>query len=208
MNRQVSELADESRLSMLKSQADALEGLVKELSKMNRLASIGAGSGAGDYAKLRSALKSEYGIQGSVAWDVGDWSEAAQEVLNNIRREIEKIEDAKRRISVPTEMDVRLSESSYRNAEEKFDYLSDFATAMKKEVEGTMALHVDGTHAERDTDSIIAELEGKLKTMEGIPLSVEQQKVKDGLQETLGYMKRWKEMGITGGTFTIPLFST
>lgn len=206
VNRQVSELADESRLSMLKSQADALEGLVKELSKMNRLASIGAGSGAGDYAKLRSALKSEYGIQGSVAWDVGDWSEAAQEVLNNIRREIEKIEDAKRRISVPTEMDVRLSESSYRNAEEKFDYLSDFATAMKKEVEGTMALHVDGTHAERDTDSIIAELEGKLKTMEGIPLSVEQQKVKDGLQETLGYMKRWKEMGITGGTFTIPLF--
>ena len=99
VNRQVSELADESRLSMLKSQADALEGLVKELSKMNRLASIGAGSGAGDYAKLRSALKSEYGIQGSVAWDVGDWSEAAQEVLNNIRREIEKIEDAKRRIS-------------------------------------------------------------------------------------------------------------
>ena len=65
---------------------------------------------------------------------------------------------------------------------------------------------MDGTHAERDTDSIIAELEGKLKTMEGIPLSMEQQKVKDGLQETLGYMKRWKEMGITGGTFTIPLF--
>ena len=105
----------------------------------------------------------------------GDWSEAAQEVLNNIRREIEKIEDAKKRISVPTEMDVRLSESSYRNAKEKFDYLSDFATAMKKEVESTMSLNVDGTHAERDTVSIIAELEGKLKAMEGIPLFVEQQ---------------------------------
>lgn len=206
VNRQVSELADENRLSMLKSQAEALEGLVKGLSKMNRLAGMGTGSGAGDYAKLRSTLMSKYGIQGSATWDVDDWSEATQEVLNNIRREIEKIEEAKRRASVPTEMDVRIAESSYRNVKERFDYLSDFAAAMKKEVEGTMSLHVDGTHAERDTDAIIGEVEKKLGQMNGIPLSVEQQKVKDGLQETLEYMRRWKETGTTSGAFSIPLF--
>lgn len=207
VNRQVSELADESRLSMLKKQADALEGIANGLSKTDdRLTSIGVGSGAGDYAKLRSALMSDYGIQGSATWDVEDWSEATQEVLNNIRREIEKIEEAKRRASVPTEMDVRIAESSYRNVKERFDYLSDFAAAMKKEVEGTMSLHVDGTHAERDTEAIIGEVEKKLGQMNGIPLSVEQQKVKDGLQETLEYMRRWKETGATSGVFSIPLF--
>ena len=48
-----------------------------------------------------------------------------------------------------------------------------------------MSLHVDGTHAERDTEAIIGEVEKKLGQMNGIPLSVEQQKVKDGLR------RRW-----------------
>lgn len=198
VNQQVSELADTNRISLLKQQAEELKeymSILKDTQKLNPVSARYAISGL-----------ENLGIQGEFGWNNTDRTEAIQEQLNRIASELWKIEDAKRRISVPTEMDVRLSESSYRNAKEKFDYLSDFATAMKKEVEGTMALHVDGTHAERDTDSIIAELEGKLKTMEGIPLSMEQQKVKDGLQETLGYMKRWKEMGITGGTFTIPLF--
>ena len=198
VNQQVSELADTNRISLLKQQAEELKeymSILKDTQKLNPVSARYAISGL-----------ENLGIQGEFGWNNTDWTEAIQEQLNRIASELWKIEDAKRRISVPTEMDVRLSESSYRNAKEKFDDLSDFDTAMKKEVEGTMALHVDGTHAERDTDSIIAELEGKLKTMEGIPLSMEQQKVKDGLQETLGYMKRWKEMGITGGTFTIPLF--
>ena len=198
VNQQVSELADTNRISLLKQQAEELKeymSILKDTQKLNPVSARYAISGL-----------ENLGIQGELGWDNTDWTEAIQEQLNRIASELWKIEDAKRRASVPTEMDVRIAESSYRNIKEQFDYLSDFAAAMKKEVEGTMSLHVDGTHAERDTESIIAEVEKKLEQMDGIPLSADQQEVKDGLQETLGYMKRWKEMGITGGAFTIPLF--
>lgn len=198
VNRQVSELADANRASLLKRQAEEIKEYMSILSEPDKHGPAGA-----RYAI--SGLKG-LGMQGEIGWDVFDWAEAAQEQLNRITSELWKIEDAKRRASVPTEMDVRIAESSYRNIKEQFDYLSDFAAAMKKEVEGTMSVHVDGTHAERDTESIIAEVEKKLEQMDGIPLSVEQQKVKDGLQETLEYMRRWKETGATSGVFSIPLF--
>lgn len=198
VNRQVSELADANRASLLKRQAEEIKEYMSILSEPDKHGPAGA-----RYAI--SGLKG-LGMQGEIGWDVFDWAEAAQEQLNRITSELWKIEDAKRRASVPTEMDVRIAESSYRNIKEQFDYLSDFAAAMKKEVEGTMSLHVDGTHAERDTEAIIGEVEKKLGQMNGIPLSVEQQKVKDGLQETLEYMRRWKETGATSGVFSIPLF--
>lgn len=198
VNRQVSELADANRASLLKRQAEEIKeymSILKDTQKLNPVSARYAISGL-----------ENLGIQGEFGWDNTDWTEAIQEQLNRIASELWKIEDAKRRASVPTEMDVRIAESSYRNVKEQFDYLSDFAAAMKKEVEGTMSLHVDGTHAERDTDAIIGEVEKKLGQMNGIPLSVEQQKVKDGLQETLEYMRRWKETGTTSGAFSIPLF--
>lgn len=198
VNRQVSELADTNRISLLKQQAEELKeymSILKDTQKLNPVSARYAISGL-----------ENLGIQGELGWDNTDRTEAAQEQLNRITSELWKIEDAKRRASVPTEMDVRIAESSYRNIKEQFDYLSDFAAAMKKEVEGTMSLHVDGTHAERDTEAIIGEVEKKLGQMNGISLSVEQQKVKDGLQETLEYMRRWKETGATSGVFSIPLF--
>lgn len=198
VNQHVSELADTNRISLLKQQAEELKeymSILKDTQKLNPVSARYAISG----------LKN-LGIQGELGWDNTDWTEAIQEQLNRIASELWKIEDAKRRASVPTEMDVRIAESSYRNIKEQFDYLSDFAAAMKKEVEGTMSLHVDGTHAERDTEAIIGEVEKKLEQMNGIPLSVEQQKKKDGLQETLEYMRRWKETGATSGVFSIPLF--
>lgn len=198
VNRQVSELADANRASLLKRQAEEIKEYMSILSEPDKHGPAGA-----RYAI--SGLKG-LGMQGEIGWDVFDWAEAAQEQLNRITSELWKMEEAKRRASVPTEMDVRIAESSYRNIKEQFDYLSDFAAAMKKEVEGTMSLHVDGTHAERDTEAIIGEVEKKLGQMNGIPLSVEQQKVKDGLQETLEYMRRWKETGATSGVFSIPLF--
>lgn len=198
VNQQVSELADTNRISLLKQQAEELKeymSILKDTQKLNPVSARYAISGL-----------ENLGIQGEFGWDNTDWTEAAQEQLNRITLELWKMEEAKRRASVPTEMDVRIAESSYRNVKERFDYLSDFAAAMKKEVEGTMSLHVDGTHAERDTEAIIGEVEKKLAQMDGIPLSVEQQKVKDGLQETLEYMRRWKETGTTSGAFSIPLF--
>lgn len=198
VNRQVSELADTNRANLLKRQAEEIKEYMSILSEPGKHGPAGA-----RYAI--SGLKG-LGMQGEIWWDVFDWAEAAQEQLNRITSELWKMEEAKRRASVPTEMDVRIAESSYRNVKERFDYLSDFAAAMKKEVEGTMSLHVDGTHAERDTEAIIGEVEKKLAQMDGIPLSVEQQKVKDGLQETLEYMRRWKETGTTSGAFSIPLF--
>ena len=198
VNRQVSELADTNRANLLKRQAEEIKEYMSILSEPDKHGPAGA-----RYAI--SGLKG-LGMQGEIGWDVFDWAEAAQEQLNRITSELWKMEEAKRRASVPTEMDVRIAESSYRNVKERFDYLSDFAAAMKKEVEGTMSLHVDGTHAERDTEAIIGEVEKKLAQMDGIPLSVEQQKVKDGLQETLEYMRRWKETGTTSGAFSIPLF--
>ena len=127
VNQQVSELADTNRISLLKQQAEELKeymSILKDTQKLNPVSARYAISGL-----------ENLGIQGEFGWNNTDWTEAIQEQLNRIASELWKIEDAKRRISVPTEMDVRLSESSYRNAKEKFD-LSDFATAMKKEVEG------------------------------------------------------------------------
>ena len=108
MNQQVSELADTNRISLLKQQAEELKeymSILKDTQKLNPVSARYAISGL-----------ENLGIQGEFGWNNTDWTEAIQEQLNRIASELWKIEDAKRRISVPTEMDVRQEEVqlSYR----------------------------------------------------------------------------------------------
>ena len=63
----------------------------------------------------------------------------------------------------PIELKLTVAEREYQDSKMKLDYMSDFVIAMKKEVEGTMMLHVDGSPAEMDTESIIKDIEKKIK---------------------------------------------
>lgn len=206
-NRQMNEMTDENKVTELERQADALQKIVSQMDKMRSTPSASPGSSAdNEAASLRQRLKEEFDIGGSVYWNNSDWADAAQQRLNTITEELYRIKEARDAASAPTEIEVRMAESSYRDAKDKFTLLSDFAHAMRTEAERPMLPAVDGTQARRGTDDIIKEIESRLKAMDGIPLGVEQQQARDGLEEMLSYMKQWKERGTEQGVFTIPLF--
>ena len=205
INRSMNEMSDENRVKGLEAQAESLRELVRELD--NAAASPRSSmSGSADVSDLVARAKAATGQEGSAFWDMAEWAKAAQEQLNRVAAELNRIDEARKGMEKPTELDVRLAQSAYDDTRRKFVLLSDFAAAMKREAENPMHPIVDGTEAMRGTDDIIKEIEDKLKSMEGIPLSVEQQKAKDDLQQILDYMRQWKADGMTQGTFTIPLY--
>lgn len=87
--------------------------------------------------------------------DLDKWQSALDE-FNRVRRQAE--ENAK-----PIEIKLTVAEREYQDSKMKLDYMSDFVIAMKKEVEGTMMLNIDGSPAEKDTESIIKDIEKKIK---------------------------------------------
>ena len=89
--------------------------------------------------------------------DLDKWQSALDE-FNRVRRQAE--ENAK-----PIEIKLTVAEREYQNSKMKLDYMSDFVIAMKKEVEGTMMLNIDGSPAEKDTESIIKDIEKKLSKL-------------------------------------------
>lgn len=207
-NAQMNQITDENRSRSLEEQAEALQGLVrrlKEIKEMPDITRFDQSQRRISFGNVRQQLEG-LDIFGGFGWDMDDWADAAQQRLNAITEELYKIKEAKDAASSPTEIEVRMAESSYREAKEKFTLLTDFAHAMRTEAERPMLPAVDGTQARRGTDDIIKEIESRLKAMDGIPLGVEQQQAKDGLEEMLSYMKQWKEDGASKGVFTIPLF--
>lgn len=89
--------------------------------------------------------------------DLDKWQSALDE-FNRVRRQAE--ENAK-----PIEIKLTVAEREYQDSKMKLDYMSDFVIAMKKEVEGTMMLNIDGSPAEKDTESIIKDIEKKLRKL-------------------------------------------
>lgn len=130
---------------------------------------------------------------------------SAEADLQQWKKALDELNKAKESLKKPTKLDVQIAEREYQDSKMKLDYMSDFVVAMKKEVEGTMKLHVDGSPAEKDTKSIIKDIEEKIKKIDKIPMSVEQMKVRDDLSEIRDYMLRWKKEASKFGIFTIPI---
>ena len=204
ITKNINALGDERNVELLEAQAEALREALEEFKEFDKRTKYTA-SNLFTPGYITDELE-KLGIEGGFGWGSSDWINAAQQALNKITTELYKIEDAKERASSPTTIDVKLAESDYRDALDKFTMLSDFAAAMKREAEGSISPSVDGNEAKAGTDELIREIEGRLAAMEGIPLSVEQQEAKTELEEMLDYMRRWKEMGTVEGVFTIPLF--
>ena len=186
INRSMNEMSDENRVKGLEAQAEALRELVRELNGA-AASPRSSMSGSANVSGLVAKAKAATGIEGSAYWDMGEWAKAAQKQLNRVTSELYRMKEAKEAASAPTEMDVKVSQAAYEDSRRKFEALSDFAAAMKREAENPMYPIVDGTKAMRGTDDIIKEIESRLKAMDGIPLSVEQQKAKDELGEMLSY---------------------
>lgn len=199
ITRNINALGDERNVDILRAQKEILQEYI-------RMASDRTMWGSYQLKGLTKTLQDDFGIEGDFGWSYDTYANAAQQALNKITGELYKLADAKERASVPTTIDVKLAESDYRDALDKFTMLSEFAAAMKREAEGSISPSVDGNEAKAGTDELIREIEGRLAAMEGIPLSVEQQEAKTELEEMLDYMRRWKEMGTVEGVFTIPLF--
>lgn len=199
ITQNINAIGDEKNVKLLEEQAEALREAIPVLRDYSSSSIVQEVNKAVDVLK-------KSGIEGGFGWSVYDWADAAQQALNGITNKLYQIEDAKKRSSAPTTIDVKVAESDYRDALDKFTMLSDFAAAMKREAEGSISPSVDGSDAKVGTDELIREIEGRLAAMEGIPLSVEQQQAKTELEEMLDYMRRWKEMGTVQGVFTIPLF--
>ena len=204
ITKNINALGDEKNVELLEAQADALREALEEFKEFDKRTKYTA-SNLFTPGYITDELE-KLGIEEGFGWGSSDWINAAQQALNKITTELYKIEDAKERASVPTTLDVKVADEDYRDALEKFTLLSDFAAAMKREAEGSISPSVDGSEAKAGTDELIREIESRLAAMEGIPLSVEQQKAKTELEEMLDYMRRWKEMGTVKGVFTIPLF--
>lgn len=199
ITQNINALGDKRNVDILREQKEILQEYI-------RMASDRTMWGSYQLKGLTKTLQDDFGIEGDFGWSYDTYANAAQQALNKITGELYKLADAKERASSPTTIDVKLAETDYRDALDKFTMLSDFAEAMKREAEGSISPSVDGSKAKAGTDELIREIESRLAAMEGIPLSVEQQKAKTELEEMLDYMLRWKEMGTVQGVFTIPLF--
>lgn len=208
ITKNINALGDEKNVALLEEQAEALRELQIEINRFrNDPRNSGGITSNFVPTNIKEAAKA-LGVETSSILGIGisEWETAVQQTLNKITGELYKLADAKERASIPTAIDVKVAESDYRDALDKFTTLSDFAAAMKREAEGSISPSVDGSEAKSGTDELIREIEDRLSAMEGIPLSVEQQKAKSELEEMLDYMRRWKEMGTVQGVFTIPLF--
>lgn len=130
---------------------------------------------------------------------------SAEADLQQWKKALDELNKAKESLKKPTKLDIQVAEREYQDSKMKLDYMSGFMIALKKEVEGTMKLHVDGSPAEKDTTSIIKDIEKRIKEIDKVPMSVEQMKVRDDLSEIRDYMLRWKNEASKNGTFTIPI---
>lgn len=130
---------------------------------------------------------------------------SAEADLQQWKKALDELNKAKESLKKPTKLDIQVAEREYQDSKMKLDYMSGFMIALKKEVEGTMKLHVDGSPAEKDTNSIIKDIEKRIKEIDKVPMSVEQMKVRDDLSEIRDYMLRWKNEASKNGTFTIPI---
>lgn len=203
-NSQLNEMTDREREEGLKAQIRQLQEYAKALQNVS--ASAEAGNARRAAVK---GLKDNYGMEASWSLDKsGKLNDSILEYIDKLEGELEKIQKAKDELSTPTEIEIKLAESEYKQSKESLDYLSNFALAMKNDIErNPTKIPFDGGEADR----VISELEYKADELRKeqqdhpIQFTAEKQKALDKYQELLEDIKRWRNTAWKQGTFTIPV---
>ena len=198
-NTQLNEMSDREREESLKAQIRQLQEYAKALQNVSALAKAEAVQG----------LKENYGIEATWSLDKEDkLNDSILEYIAKLEGELEKIQKAKDELSTPTEIEIKLAESEYKQSKESLDYLSNFALAMKNDIErNPTKIPFDGGEADR----VISELEYKADELRKeqqdhpIQFTADKQKALDKYQELLEDIKRWRNTAWKQGTFTIPV---
>ena len=198
-NSQLNEMTDREREEGLKAQIRQLQEYAKALQNFSASAKAEAVQG----------LKENYGIEATWSLDKEDkLNDSILEYIAKLEGELEKIQKAKDELSTPTEIEIKLAESEYKQSKESLDYLSNFALAMKNDIErNPTKIPFDGGEADR----VISELEHKADELRKeqqdhpIQFTADKQKALDKYQELLEDIKRWRNTAWKQGTFTIPV---
>lgn len=191
VNQQLNELSDEKREESLKKQ-------INELNKIIDTVAI----------SHKDVLKEKYGLNLSIFSGWEEWDEATKNLRDELIKQLSEIEDAKKKIAVPTKIDVELAKDKYEQSKDQLSYLSNFAVAMKDDIEkNPTKIPFDGGEAER----VVAELEKEISELKKeqeknpIQFTADKQKALDKYQELLSDIMRWKNIAWKQGTFTIPV---
>ncbi len=209
ITKSVNEIADKDKINTLKSNIADLQKIILEYK--NKIDNTGRDGKIVLAQKLMSQLK-DAGIEGSWAMNANDWIDAAEGKISLLNGELQKIADAKKALEVPTKIDVELSKTAYEESKAKLDYLSDFAVAMKNEIEGNpITVPFDSGKSARDTDAIISEIQDKIdalkKEQENNPIqfTADKSKALHEYEDMLEQLKSWKAQAIKSNVFTIPI---
>lgn len=203
-NTQLNEMSDREREEGLKAQIKQLQEYAKALQD------VSASAEAGNARRVAvQGLKDNYGIEASWSLDKADkLNDSILEYITKLEGELGKIQKAKDELSTPTEIEIKLAEKEYKQSKESLDYLSNFALAMKNDIErNPTKVPFDGGEADR----VIFELESKADELRKeqrdnpIQFTADKQKALDKYQELLGDIKRWRNTAWKQGTFTIPV---
>lgn len=203
-NTQLNEMSDREREEGLKAQIKQLQEYAKALQD------VSASAEAGNARRVAvQGLKDNYGIEASWSLDKADkLNDSILEYITKLEGELGKIQKAKDELSTPTEIEIKIAESEYKQSKESLDYLSNFALAMKNDIErNPTKVPFDGGEADR----VISELEHKADELRKeqqdhpIQFTADKQKALDKYQELLEDIKRWRNTAWKQGTFTIPV---
>lgn len=198
-NSQLNEMTDREREEGLKAQIRQLQGYAKALQSFSASAKVAAVQG----------LRDNYGIEANWSLNPEDkLNDSILEYITKLEGELGKIQKAKDELSTPTEIEIKLAESEYKQSKESLDYLSNFALAMKNDIErNPTKIPFDGGEADR----VISELEYKADELRKeqqdhpIQFTADKQKALYKYQELLEDIKRWRNTAWKQGTFTIPV---
>uniref|UniRef100_UPI0040254CD5 tape measure protein n=1 Tax=Prevotella sp. TaxID=59823 RepID=UPI0040254CD5 len=203
-NSQLNEMTDREREEGLKAQIRQLQEYAKALQN------VSASAEAGNARRTAvQGLKDNYGIEVTWSLDKADkLNDSILEYITKLEGELGKIQKAKDELSTPTEIEIKLAENEYKQSKESLDYLSNFALAMKNDIErNPTKVPFDGGEADR----VISELESKADELRKeqqdhpIQFTADKQKALDKYQELLEDIKRWRNTAWKQGTFTIPV---
>lgn len=203
-NSQLNEMSDREREEGLKAQIKQLQEYAKALQNVSASAEAGNARRA-----AVQGLKDNYGIEATWSLDKADkLNDSILEYITKLEGELGKIQKAKDELSTPTEIEIKLAEKEYKQSKESLDYLSNFALAMKNDIErNPTKVPFDGSEADR----VISELESKTNELRKeqrdnpIQFTADKQAALDKYQELLDDIKSWRNTAWKQGTFTIPV---
>lgn len=204
-NKIFNEITDKNKEQSLREQISKFQEYVNVLESYNSNV---------NYREAVQGMKS-LGLEGNWTMGFDDWAEAGREQISLLSAELSKIEEEKRKLEVPTELDVRIAESAYNESKERLDDLEKFALALKDEIEGNaIEIPLDDESPRRKTDEIVSEIEDKVEALKKeqrdnpIQFTADKQQVLDQYSSMLTQIQSWKEQARSTGIFTIPLFVT